>query len=544
MVRTPKQSLAAIAAALVLASCAAPPIARWKRENPATAAASMESAMRHLEGARGTYREAVIDQMEREAGVSSVVIGAGALVTLLAAGKAGSDAILGAAAIGGTTYALGSLNLRRQRVMVYQAGVDALDCAHQAATPFNVPDAELRELSARMAVLARYRTTLIGVANEATALKALLPATSPDFKLLDDSLTAAATTLQAASNALDAGQQFAGSISGAAGQLVATVDRIDSAVTRSLIEATPDLSSIKAQVGGMPEMIGLLAPSLQTRAAAALEEAKAAVSKSGGGDTDAQKLNKRLSVALVDAANATDSVNARLKTRAITGTPEAALKACGVAKVITDLTTDKPSLDFTAGASSVRYLEIRGGLPPYDSEFEGTLLDGVTEKLSANSNRVQVSVSNKVTGSHAMSLRISDASQPRKVMSIPVTITATATATAAATSTAVAPVPAASAAKSGASQSRTGATGATASAAIHAATILRSKNPFTHDGKLFQMIGVQPKGTVITVPLQCPGDAKKYTQDALANSLLAQAGISTAPEPAWRLKFTGACVSG
>ena len=76
MVRVPKQALAAVAAALILASCAAPPIVRWKRESPGTAAASMESAMRHLESARGTYREAVIDQMEREAGVSSVVIGA------------------------------------------------------------------------------------------------------------------------------------------------------------------------------------------------------------------------------------------------------------------------------------------------------------------------------------------------------------------------------------------------------------------------------------------------------------------------------------
>jgi len=529
IIRALKHSFTAVAGALLLASCAGPPIVPWKRENPAQAAASMENAMWHLESARSTYRGAVIAQMERETGVSNVVLGAGALVALLAAGKGGSDAILGTAAIGGTVYAVGNLTLRRQRVLAYQAGVDALDCAQQAATPFNVPKIEIDELLGRINTLEQSQGNLIARIGKAESIRASLPAASTEVAMLGDTLATAATTRQAANNALNASQQFVGSVGSAAGQLVATVDRIDSAVTRSLIESTPDLSSIKAQISGMPEMIGILAPSLQSRATAGLDKANQVVAaKSAGARSPAENANQELATAILDTAAATDSVNNRLKLRVAVGTPEAALKACGVVKVVTDLVVDKASLTFPAGVAGVGFIEIRGGVPPYESEFEGALVEGVTDKL-VRANRLQVSVSSKVTGTHHLSVRISDQSQPPKVASVPVTITA---------------------AGSAVSKPKTPASGGTSRPAAvapaqQAAAAIHKQNPFTHARKKFGLTGApQVSGNVIAVNLLCPvGDATKYTQVQLANSLLAQAGIATTPKPVWSLRFTGACVS-
>ena len=534
----PKQSVVALIAALILASCAGPPIVRWKRESPAKAAASMESAMLHLESARGTYREAVIDQMERESGVSNVVLGAGALVALLAAGKGGSDAILGVAAIGGTAYAMGNLTLRRQRVMVYQAGVDALDCAQQAATPFNVSIAEVEGLTRRVNDLQSAQTNLLQQIARAEAVRDKLPPSSPDHNLLKDTLASAATSRQAANNALSAGHQFIGSVGGAAGQLVATVDRVDSAVIRSLVEATPDLSSIKAQVAGMPEMIGVLAPSLQTRTAAGLEKLSTAAAKSNLGGSLAEQANQALAAASLDTEAATDRVVNQLKTRTVVGTADAALKACNVSKTITELATDRASLSFLTGVASVGYIEVRGGVPPYDSEFEGALVDGVSEKIPAASNRIQVSVSNKVTGPHQLSLRISDQSQPRKVLSIPVTLSAVAPAVPVAPAAPAAP---ASAPKVPAKKPLPAA----GTQAQQVANAINSKNPFTHAGKQFGITGTPTvSGSKITVVLVCPGNTPQYSQDELAKSVLAQAGINTTPKPAWTLQFAGACVAG
>lgn len=522
-IRIPTQSIAALTVALLLVSCAAPPIARWKRDNPAKAAASMDSAMERLEAARSTYREAYIDQLDREHGVSSVVIGAGTLVTLLAAGKAGSDAILGAAAIGGATYAVGNLTLRRLRVQTYQAGVDALDCAQQAATPFNVPKPEIDALLARMGTLEKSQADLSTLIAEARRVRARLPAGSTEAPMLDEAIATAASTQQAARNALDQGQQFVSAVSSAAGQLVATVDRIDSAVDRAITEATPDLGSIKAQLASMPEMIGILAPSLQSRAASVLEKTNTAKARSAGGGTDADKAAQALAAASLETAIASDAVNNYLKTRAITGTPDAALKACNLARVITALAVDPATLSFSTGVFTEHPVSIQGGVPPYVTRLEGPRIDGVTEKLSGN--EVVVSVSGNVTGSHQLNLKISDLSQPPKIVRIPVTI---------------APPVAAASAPGAASPPAAPAT----ASAEQAAAAMRQKNPFMHAGKAMAMSGVQAQGKVITVALLCAASDGSYTQDALSKSLLAQAGIASTPKPAWTLKFSGACLAG
>jgi hypothetical protein len=527
-IRIPTQSIAALTVALLLASCAAPPIARWKRDNPSKAAASMDSAMERLEAARSTYREAYIDQLDREHGVSNVVIGTGALVALLAAGKAGSDAILGVAAIGGATYAVGNISLRRLRVQTYQAGVDALDCAQQAATPFNVPKAETDALLARMGSLELSLTRLSVLLAEARLLRSRLPAGSTEIPMLDEAIATAVSTQQAARNALDQGQQFVSTVSSAAGQLVATVDRIDSAVDRALTEATPDLNSIKAQLAAMPEMIGILAPALQSRAASVLEKTNAAKARSAGGGTDADRAAQALADASLETARGTDAVNQRVKARAVTGTPEAALKACNVAKVITALAAEPASLSFSTGVFTEHPVSIQGGVPPYVTRLEGPRIDGVTEKLSGN--EVVVSVSGNVAGSHQLNLKISDQSQPPKILRIPVTIAP--------------PVAPASAPGVGTPPSTPNNAAPATAGVTQAAAAMRQKNPFMHAGKALGMSGVQVQGQAITVALLCSASDGNYTQDALSKSLLAQAGIATTPKPAWTLKFNGACVTG
>ena len=538
---------------LLQTACSTTPIVRLNPTNSSNAGASMTAAMHYLDTTRTAYRDSIGEQMEKESMLASALVGAGALVAILAAGTAHSDAILGVAAIGGTAYTLGNMNLRRQRVLTYQAGVEALNCAQRAVIPFDVPQNEAKELADLLNQLETSRRTLATIASRAQALRDALPERSLDRPPLDLTIALAGETRQAADNSLKSGRQYVASVTRASRELSTAVNRIDAAVVRSVIDSTPDLTNVPKLIAGLAGMMGSFAPGsgLETRITDGL--GKLATAKSSNGQTDAQKMNQELAAAVLETATLSASVNDRLAGR-VTAWSEDAFKDCGVAQVVADLAVSPPSLSFVAGVETRRVVEIGGGVKPYFIEVDGTVVDGFNLKPPIRfDNRAEVFVSSKVIASHNLNLRVSDSSPTAKVLNIPVAITAAVSAPAPAAS---APKPATSAAKSAAplpkpasSAHKNASPSAAAPSIDQALAILMPKGQFTHSGKAFLITAIPAKvgAASISIGVRCPaGDTTKYSQANLASSLMAQAGISEGPpKPAWGLKFAadGSCLA-
>ena len=84
--------------------------------------------------------------MKAQGDLSNVLLGTGALATVLAVAKVHRDALLGTAFFGGTAYAFGNQNLSKQRALVHLAGVDAINCAKRAVSPLAMTNDEQQGL--------------------------------------------------------------------------------------------------------------------------------------------------------------------------------------------------------------------------------------------------------------------------------------------------------------------------------------------------------------------------------------------------------------
>jgi hypothetical protein len=541
-----REMVCAVACAMTLSACSVAPIVRWQREGAAgpsgTAAvpgASMDAALRYLGMARAAYGDAVADQMAHEARLSSVLVGTGALVAILAASTAHRDAVFGTAALGGTAYALGNMNLRRTRVLTYQAGVEALNCAQRAVIPFDISPDDATDLAGRLDTLDIAHARLAATITQAEALSDGLPARSSERPMLQEAIAAASQMRQTAGTTLASGRQFLAAVRRAARELVAAVDRIDAAVARSVIDSTPDLSNVPKVIGGLAGMMGSFAPGAGIEARAGESLARLAATPKGTlSDTPVQRMVRQLDDDARAAASAVARVSGQLTGRALAW-PEDAFKDCGVAQVVTELSLEPAALNVVPGSEVRRVVRIAGGVKPYFVEFDGPVVEGVVLKPPVRfDDRLEVGVSSKVAGTHRLTVRVIDSSPTAKVTSLSLTIAP------AASAPTRAPVPAA----------RPTAPPVVAPAAGSASidrviAKLKDRSSFVHAGKNFVLIAAPARAdaTTIALDIACPsGSTTMFTQAALAASLLGQAGVDTGlPRPAWRLRFkaNGACLA-
>jgi hypothetical protein len=534
-----KEVVLVVACAVALASCSTAPIARWKRESPATSGVSMTGALGYLDTARTAYRDAVADQMDREASLSSALVVGGALVAILAASRAPRDAIFGVAAIGGTSYALGNMSLRRQRVLTYQAGVEALNCAQRAVIPFDIPQDEAQALVKSLNALDSSRLTLVDTLARAQSIRDGLPAGSQEKAPLDTAISLAMQTRAAADSTMKSGRQFVGSLNRASRELVAAVDRIDAAVTRSVIDGSPDLSNVPKVIAGLAGMMGIFAPGVEGRVTDGLASYATATAKSDLTQTPAQKIMQQLAIDALATASLTSSVNDRLANR-VTAWPEDAFKDCGVAQVVTDLTVDPASLNFVAGVESHKGFDIAGGVKPYFVQLDGQVVDGVNVRSPVRfDNHVEVTVLSNVTDSYSLTLRVTDSSPTARVLNMTMAIAPAAAASS--------PAAAASKPRPPSSAPKEAGTGTGKKAIDLALDKLGAKGQFIHAGKTF-IVSPKPAlsdATTISLGVTCPpGDTTKYRQADLAASLITQAQVNAGPpKPAWNIRITGACLA-
>ena len=543
--------VATLTAITALSGCSTPYALRWQGGAP-TAASSMPAAMAELHGLRQQYRTAVSAHLNDERRLGNVLVGTGSLVLALALGGAHRDAIAGTSLLAGTGYTLGSTNLQRPRLLVYQAGVEALNCVERAAAPLVTGD-DAQGVQEDVRALGAARTAV------ATAIAAGQPVRAQALKLtgsgristevaeFDAATTDATSAVQASTATLDAGLALLAASRRAARQLLAAVNGVHDAVQRSLITATPDLSAVPGLVSGLAGTAAAFAPGagLETIAAKKLEESlRNKAQSTPAAPTAVQAATLKLEAATLVLVQAHSTLADALQSHSAAW-PADAFKDCGVMQVVAALTVDPVTARFTVGADGRRTLDISGGVKPYFVEFDGEAIDGLTLRAPMRfDSRIELLASgDKLKKTAQTTLRVVDSSPAGKAVRVPISV-----------APAMPPVGAAAA---GAVQDGTGkpaggtttgtagtkpggvlgagpipqppAIGPVDSAALNSALeALKRKDTFVLAGKTYTRTGIPTRqGAVLVAEVRCPAGAVT-TRAALASAYLSEAGAPLA----------------
>lgn len=430
--RTRRLCAAAMAAAL-LAGCAGSPLVRWTppAATGAEGAGGMEHARAYAAAARSAYQDAIARQVNASGDLSNMLLGTGALIVALAAGQVHRDAILGASMIAGSTYAFGQLNFDRRRLLVYQAGVEAINCANRAVAPFVMSTTDAAALAAAIAQVEAARG---GVDAASTDLRHKLGALPAAATLAADArATIAAADLMSASSAeaLLAAQRFASAVRRAGNELMLAVDRIDAAVVRATLDTLPDLSAVPSIVAGLAGMAGSFAPgtgagqALTDRLKSSLGGAKSAAGaplQPTPAELALMAAIVRLEQATATLGSASLTLQSRMAGREGALAPDA-FKDCGVTNVAFPLALSTETLQFKLATESTRSVLVSGGTKPYVIDVEGAAVEGLTVKGPAPfESRVVVSVTAGVKSPAEQSILVMDSSSPTRSRSIVVKV--------------------------------------------------------------------------------------------------------------------------
>jgi hypothetical protein len=393
-------------AALLLAGCAGAPLVDIKApgqslmssDDKVGPAMTLTEARRYLMRVRGTYRDAMATQTNTTQYMGSALIGLGALVTGLAAGQAHRDAILGASLIGGTSFAIGSLTLDQRRVLAFDAGIRALDCANAAVIPLDLDSsarAEIKVAGENLAVAIDAART--SGAKVRTQIDALANPELPQVLAAGKALTALDGAMVEAEKARKGAHKLAGEMREVGQRLQSTVNEISAKVDGVIVKTVPDLSAVQQAVGGLGGFVSAFAPGAELdksiadafgkyKSAQAADQAASGTPKANSGsfNTAQQTELKALdaAVAELDAAGKGLQV-AAARVNSLVGSIDstavaAALKACNVADVILPLALEPATL--TLDSTLARGFAISGGSKPYTVR----LLDGAVDGLNIN----------------------------------------------------------------------------------------------------------------------------------------------------------------
>lgn len=436
------RKLVSLSLVAAMAGCANP-IVRWNvPPAPTDKAVALPYAKLYASAAREAYRNEIATQFHTTNNLGAGLIGLGSLVAALAAGSAHKDAILGATLIGGTAYGIGQWNLRPQRLLIYQAGVEGINCALTAVIPLSMSEADIGQLRTGLTSI---ETAMV---NTASALSRAKTAFGPAHSLLTElqvadttaALKAADDALGLAAKTLPAGRQLVARTERVGPELVSAVDRIAAAVDKALQATLPDLSSVSKIIGGLAGASASFAPGSGVEALItnALGKSVPVISAKGLELTGSAKRSKaeiESDMAKVDALNqrlaTLDNERRTLLTRV--GAVQArlsavdsaanfeALKACGVADLPLGLKLSVDVLGFAEGAEATKAFVISGGAKPYVVE----LIDGGVDGLSVKGplpfeSRAQVSVKKAAKGEYGVLVMDSSAQMQMQTLKVQV----------------------------------------------------------------------------------------------------------------------------
>lgn len=369
--------ISAVGLALGLAGCAGSPLIKFEAPGfTATggvpAAMPVHQAREHLFRLRGAYREAMSQQLDATQFSGSGLVVLGAAVAGMAAGSSHRDVILGTSLLGGTAYAVGNLTLDRRRVLAFDAGIRALDCANAAVIPLDMPAARFKTLQKSTQEL---RSAWEQASRASKAFSAVAASNASPDKELNQVADDARGRLDEAGRTLRSAERVVAGLQEVGGRLYGTVLTISAQVDAFIAQTVPDLSAVPQVVGSLGSFAAALAPGAGVDAALrnGLEEVNRRLSKASAQPDNKASNEKQLATksaldeiqrALSAMSGPIAEVNAILATIDIDAVVSG-LKGCKVEGVTLPLVAEPAKLPVVADGSPAKGFAIRGGTKPY-----------------------------------------------------------------------------------------------------------------------------------------------------------------------------------
>lgn len=415
-------TLVAIAAAC-LAGCAGAPLIDVTKPgftrtqdgggDPATLAEARKSLL-HL---RGAYRDAMAEQLNATQTSGAGLVALGAAVAGMAGGSSNKNAILGVSLVGGTAYAVGNLTLDRRRVLAFDAGIRALDCAHAAVIPLDLGEARLKHLKAANDTLKKARRDVEDKVLELRESIKTPPNAMPLPRDVEQAMKALLSRIDVALQNSDktrkAATRLAEDTREIGARLQNTVHAIAARVDGFIAQTVPDLTAVPQAIAGLGGFAAAFAPG------AGIDKTLAKDLKAYGetAKSDNEELKERLKKVqdlsakaenLVEAlAAANEKVIEQLGT--VDGSAVVtALKECKVADVALPLSLEPSTLSVDAKGGPGKGFAIRGGTKPYMVRWLDAAADGLSLSFTGGfADLAQVSATKEVPGG-GYRLQVSD----------------------------------------------------------------------------------------------------------------------------------------
>jgi hypothetical protein len=419
----------------ILPGCAINPVVSW---DPPTRVGSqptnLDFGRKYAASLRTAYKHEIHKQVGTSTNLNSGLVVAGALALALAVGTAHRDALLGTALIGGTAYGLGGMNLSQQRLLILQAGVEAIDCANRAIIPLNMTTDEIAALESDLKTVLSAQTKLGDAAAAVRAKhvaykKALGPVNSEISTEADELLRISDELISASNTAGSSGRLLLVRAGQAGDQLVAAIDKIDGAVLKALLATLPDISSVPKVIAGLAGFATAIAPGagVDTTIAARLATRSGTKSDANSDDSDKVKIAaqalrediEKLRAEINAMRNSIGNVQARVAAYETAASSLETLRDCGIGDISFPLKVSTDKLIFSLGINATKSFLISGGTRPYVVDLLDTPAPGVTVKGPAPfESRAQVTVNKELKSGQTFSILIMDASNPTKSASV------------------------------------------------------------------------------------------------------------------------------
>lgn len=409
-----------------LSSCATDPIVRWTRPPPKQTVSlgprMQDDARATVDAARDAYRQAIDTQSAESRQLGNVLIVGGALAAALALGQAHRDAIQGTALLGGTLYALGSFNTDRRRWLMYQAGVEAFNCAKRAAAPADMTVVDFDQLKKALTELEVSQSEAqIGLASadaQVTVFANKDRSSSEAAQPLVARIKAARTVIDAGNQWLAPGYTLQQVVSSTPRRLEQMADTIDDAVRKALFGSLSDFTQVPTLIGGLGVSAAAIAPG------AGLDRAvQNSLLKYNGIKPQSELESKSVPLDLNDAIKALDDKLRRVaRSSAIVQGFLAAhaealkhdtLADCLVGDLSYPLSLKPATLQPTA-TDGPQFVLIEGGKPPYQALVSGGATALVVRGPARNDVYFELERAPAAVAGKTYSVLVLDSSSPNK----------------------------------------------------------------------------------------------------------------------------------
>jgi len=417
-----------------LSSCATDPIVSWTRPAPTLVTSvglrMQDDARAVADAARDAYRQAIATQSDESRQLGNVLIVGGALAAVLALGQAHRDAIQGTALLGGALYALGTFNTDRRRWLMYQAGIEAFNCAKRAAAPADMTEDDFAMLKSALSMLeVSHVEAQIALAGADAQVGDFANSNASSFKAakpLVARIKAARAVIDAGSQILAPGYNLQQVVGATPRRLEQMVDTIDDAVRKALIGSLSDFTQVPALIGGLGISAAAVAPGagIDKTVQTSLSKYDAIKLQSAVEPQPvppvANEAMKALEAKLGDVARHSAVVRGFLGAHA-EALKQDMLAGCSVGDLSYPLSLKPTSLQ-ASSTDGPQFVLIEGGKPPYQALVGGGTTALVVRGPARNDAHFEVeSVTSAVTGK-TYNVLVLDSSSPSKSAILPVQI--------------------------------------------------------------------------------------------------------------------------